>query len=897
MNSNENSRRTRTRDERGVTLIEILVAVAIFAVAAIIALTVFDLSRRSFKKGENLTENQQAVRIAFDRLAADLRMTGFNYNPDGAANRPDEQIEAAFDTAVVIRADFDAEDPIASQTPESTLIGSDFLSVSIGNDEIVAYVLAKPDGSSAGNLTFRADISTPRDGTLETVTIPNVAMVQNDPPYTLYRVTFDNDDASFGSAGFFVRTPLIENVYSMNFRYYNQVGVQANTTFDLTTIADDIGGLDVPAARIARAGIRRYGVELVGMTRDPDPTWIDEADPIAATRPFRKFTLTSDIQPRNIGMVGAKDLAADVTPPTQPATPTVIPGHCGGLMIAWSPNPTEDEVAYYRVNYSLTSGVLGTSRTANSNRYYLGGLNHATTYYVTIQAVDGSGNVSVPSSEASTTTTNVNTPLAPANVTASTTLNGVVAVEWDAVTQNTSSDPSQDPAAPLLRDLEGYRVYRGISGSFGNATLLADESVLQRSANPSFPDDTVVNCRDYNYWVTAVDACGVESDESIRVTGNATTSNAPSTPQNVQAFWSGLTDARVEWEAVTTDDQGEAIYVDSYRIYKTPAYPIGVLLPPEDAFALASTAVDTTVWTDSSAVPDTSLYTVFYKVSAIDDCGNESILSPAVQPNCAFAGNVAFSTPSDGQPVAGVVPVVFSATSGGTETYLKASLTFTHRTTGAATTVPLETPGPTWTYDWLADPPGPYTITATVVNDLGCSKTARIEVAAGFDVGCCLSPPNPELNPILLECTGSGGSKCAELDYEVINNNCLTAVAIERMEIRWVDNTGNDPKLTGVLFDGSFIWNPAIPVPRPASNAFSDPKPSISIDRDALSPVRVTYTFDANMGERLGQNRTANTLTTTYSFRLLDDLGQPTSITGVCGPSTGMFDNMIVDVP
>jgi hypothetical protein len=205
-------------------------------------------------------------------------------------------------------------------------------------------------------------------------------------------------------------------------------------------------------------------------------------------------------------------------------------------------------------------------------------------------------------------------------------------------------------------------------------------------------------------------------------------------------------------------------------------------------------------------------------------------------------------------------------------------------------------PGPSWVYNWLADPPGPYTITATVYNSFGCGKTAEIDVAAGYDVGCCLSPPNPELKPIVLTCEGRGSAKCGTLEYEIINNNCLTAVAIERMAVRWKDVTGNDPKLAGVLFDRSLIWN-AISLGSPATNTFSDPKPSIGIERDATDPVVVNYVFDKNMAERTPDGAQRNLLTTTYGFRLLDETGAPTSITGVCGPETGMFDAMIVEVP
>ena len=58
--------RATSDPQRGVTLVELLVAVAVLAIAILIALLLYDAGRKSFKKGENVTEQQQAVRIAFD---------------------------------------------------------------------------------------------------------------------------------------------------------------------------------------------------------------------------------------------------------------------------------------------------------------------------------------------------------------------------------------------------------------------------------------------------------------------------------------------------------------------------------------------------------------------------------------------------------------------------------------------------------------------------------------------------------------------------------------------------------------------------------------------------------------------------------------------------------------
>ncbi len=882
--------------QRGMTLVEILVAVAILAIVMVVVLSIYDLSRKSFKKGENITEQQQAVRIAFDQMVADLRTTGLNYNPDGSKARPDEQFEAAYDTAIVVRGDFDAEDPVDSLTPESTLGGTTFVTVSTGNDEIYTYALAKSDGSSTDTMTFDVDVQqATRDGVVETVTIPNVAMVHDDPPYTLYRITLNNDTSTWGTSSFITRTPLIDNVYSMSFRYYDQAGMQSNNTFDLTSIAEDIGGDDGGAAEVIRDGIRRVSVELVGLTPEPDMNWVDENDPYAATEAHRKFTLAGDISPRNIGMVGIKDINTDVTPPGQPATPSLVMGHCGGIYMSWAANPSADEVAYYRVNIGTTSGSYNQSRSVMGLETYVSSLADGTTYYVALQAVDASGNQSVYSSEASGTTSNVNTPSVPVNLVVTTTLNGVVDMTWDQVATNSASQPSGDPQAPAIRDLAGYRVFRSTVDNFSHhdTVMVADENTTGDREHPSYADSSVVNCRTYYYWVQAVDACGQASSESSGGSGNSLSDDNPEAPQNAQAFFAGTDEVALVWTPVEHDVTGRDIFIDTYKVYRSALVPVSAEPSIPTTFAFIGTATGESTYRDPIFIPDG--YTVYYQISAIDDCGNESAGSDAVNPDCAFSGTVVFLNPVHDQPVSGVVEVQITVTDT-VDTFDQLILEFHPELGGTPTDVVLEDPGPTWQYNWLADPPGPYTIVATVVNSEGCSKTESIHVSAGFDVGCCLSPPNPELDPIVLSCDGGGSSKCKIVSYEIINNNCLTAVAIEEMDITWVDNTNDVPLLTGVQFDGIPIWNVSPAENTPASVTFSDPRPAIDISRDNTNPVYVTYTYTENMSKRVGRSGSLrNTLTSSYTFRLLNETGDPTGITGVCGPATGMFQNMIVE--
>src|SRR5580765_6598278 len=219
--------RTRTNDS-GMSLIEVLVATAVLALAIIVALTIYDKARQSFKKGENATEQQEAVRIAYDRLTADLRMLGFNTNPDGSATRPDEQLEVGLDHAIIFRGDFDAEDPAKNNDHESALAGGAFSTVSTGNDEVVGYVLSKPDGTGPDTITFQADVDDePRNGTVATVTVNNVVLnpgATTSPPYTLYKISLNNNTATCCSGDFIVRTPMVENIRNLSFQYFDATG-------------------------------------------------------------------------------------------------------------------------------------------------------------------------------------------------------------------------------------------------------------------------------------------------------------------------------------------------------------------------------------------------------------------------------------------------------------------------------------------------------------------------------------------------------------------------------------------------------------------------------------------------------------------------------------------------
>lgn len=691
-------RRRRHPGSSGVSLAEVLVAITVLAMAVSISLVLYDGARRSFKVGDNLAEQQQVVRIAFDKLSRDLAMAGLNANPDGNTKLPDEAIEAAWDTAVVVRADFDGSDPALRLTPEQDLVaaGSAFQSISTGNDEIVGYVLA--NDKSTESVSFSADVvGVPRDGVLDTVSVGAVAVNQNDPPYTLYRLSVDADSTAVR------RVPLVDNVKSLHFTYYDARG----------SVVPAPGGADDDASKRARASIQRVEIGIEGLTRDPDSRWIDREDAYDKTKEFRKFTLFGDVTPLNLGLVGMKDLDASLSPPSPPPPPVLYPGHCGGLWVDWAPNAAQDEVARYEVRYGKdASCALGPEYTVTPG-HYLDGLEDAKEYFVTVTAVDDSGNASAPSYVVSTYTANSGTPETVQSLSASDgTEANVVKLTWDPVLDNVAgSPPMADPTYPRMRDFDRYWVFR--NGDPFNPDFKDGWPVVGQTLLPAFDDEKVVNCRPYWYVVTAGDLCGWTGDEIPPVQGRGWTAEPPAAPTNLQAYTTA-TDIHLVWDPVTRDASGSKIHIEDYTVYLNGSFLQLVL--------------GQTAYTDSTPHGPGVLS---YEVSAHDDCVNESLRSAAAEPaSCEFVGEVVLLDPQPGQVQPGdPIRVDVAGGSGG----YSVSVSIEQAGFTLYGPVPLGN-FPPWNASWPIgiNAPGLYRVQATAQQTSdGCTQTRSVVVEIG----------------------------------------------------------------------------------------------------------------------------------------------------------------------
>jgi hypothetical protein len=224
----------------------------------------------------------------------------------------------------------------------------------------------------------------------------------------------------------------------------------------------------------------------------------------------------------------------------------------------------------------------------------------------------------------------------------------------------------------------------------------------------------------------------------------------------------------------------------SIEIFKTSATPIGTVF--------------------NSPYDDTSMpnlkpnETIYYMVKAKDECVNVSAASGIGEATCAFSGTVVLQGITEGQVVAGVVPVTVAVV-GGTDTYTAATITYVHSSVGLTRTFASSTTGTSWADNaWLASPAGNYTVTGTVTNSTGCQQTAVVHVLAASNVACCLSM-FPTTNSTL-SCA-SGAAKCKEVSYKLGNDRCLTAVSIVSMTVGWTDYSGNKPRWQTAQLNGA----------------------------------------------------------------------------------------------
>jgi prepilin-type N-terminal cleavage/methylation domain-containing protein len=624
----------RNREQqRGMTLAEVLVAMAIFAIIFVAALMIYDRSNKVFKTGVESAELQQNTRVAFDKMLQEIRMAGYDYDRDGfptaagEAQQPDEQIEYAGTGAITLRANLDFDEPGTDRGRETALESphSQFPVVTTGNDEIVTYALESQTGKNPDTITFFADVT---DGTTakrqsypgpggakeDKIEIKNVDLCTggcNNPPYTLLRITLDEKGQP-------VRTPLANNIRSMQFQYFSD----ASGAFALN-ITDPGGGQydpEDPGAsalpRAERSRIRGIGVTIVGMSEAPDFNYFDAAEPLntaaADFTNYRKYRLETLVVARNLGKRGLRE--QQQAAPGKPTLDRVYFGLCGAVTLEWTappPSVTTGSVESYSVLWDTDVTAPITDRPDNARltgigtSFTLGGLVATTEYRFTVAAVNSWG-TTYADEVITGTPLNGTKPDAPTDLVATgfgaggSPLPNRIELSWTRPNTNESGQitcktptgtcAGESPGDPYPGETRGYAIYRGTDINFP-----ADSTTrIAETAGPatSFIDTTAANCTDYYYRIQLLEHCeaaanmNVTNDTATAVSvlhplpaeppiqGRAESYIEPTAPTSLTVLdtstcLGGTCQVDLQWPEVKSDVSGELLAINTYRVYIT----------------------------------------------------------------------------------------------------------------------------------------------------------------------------------------------------------------------------------------------------------------------------------------------------------------------------------------
>lgn len=630
----KHSRQTSRRSERGMTLIEALIAVFIFTVVFLTALALYQTANRAYLQTDAAAIQQQNVRFGMDRMLETLRDSGAGYNPTGTKKLADEQIEGAWESAVFVRGDFD--NSRENTPPANTLESTTFPIVTTGNDEIVGYVLRKSTGANNVTLTIRADFAAPRvaiytsqasiaDETDKTVRVAATTVdTQTDPPYQLAKVTFD----ASGTAQYEV---IADNIFRMKFEYYTETGNTAITNTSGATIADD-------TTRDERASIRRIKVKLIGMADRPDfgytdgwtygTDFADMQSPAAATN-YRKFAVEQTVFAANLGVVGRRHNTVPALDLNAPEYITVCTGHCRYFHVRW-PASTSTGVTSYRVYitapiagslpaYTTTEDATTTELIWKDPDTTAGATGvRAFTFKVAATAGGIEGTYSpVVSMTSAEDSANQSIPEQPGGVGAAQAAgSNAMSVSWTKVETNTGTVSNSSYCATAgvggspshasswsnnAVDLEKYKIYRvrntaSWAGDFttvdspnsGNnqidtgtwATISGTGATLANTTPggtaSTFTDSTAAPCSTYFYRLKACDLCGNTGalSTAIPAAGPADPGVNPAPPAGLTGTTvtsSGNYNVTLNWPAVSTTAAGRPAAVTHYKVYRKKA--------------------------------------------------------------------------------------------------------------------------------------------------------------------------------------------------------------------------------------------------------------------------------------------------------------------------------------
>lgn len=96
------------QNQKGFTLLEVLIALSIFVIVLLAVYVVYESSRATFIRGQNKVEVQQTARVAIEMMASEIQTPG--YDPSNAMTlMPTTAIQAGNANSLTFVADVDGD--------------------------------------------------------------------------------------------------------------------------------------------------------------------------------------------------------------------------------------------------------------------------------------------------------------------------------------------------------------------------------------------------------------------------------------------------------------------------------------------------------------------------------------------------------------------------------------------------------------------------------------------------------------------------------------------------------------------------------------------------------------------------------------------------------------------
>jgi len=883
--------------ERGLTLPEALIAITVFSVVFISALTLYSVASSAYLRTDSAVIQQQNIRFTMDKMAETLRDAGAGHNMLGSRRLADEQIEGTWESAVFVRGDFDGQRETDLEDPAG------FPMVTTGNHEIVGFVLLK-NGAGTIPITVKTDLtgaSGKRDAVFtsntsitgeESVTV-NVAATtlasQTLPPYQLARVTFT-------PAGVPEYEIIAENIHSLSFTYASPTAAVAS-----------YGGAD--AERDERATIRRIGVRLVGMTDRPD---LNYKAGTGTTAGFRTFPLEQTILAANLGIVGGPH---NFAPPISLPTPDYISdctGHCRQHYIEWAAAPG---VTTYRlqIDAAAVGSLAAFTQTVDlsATRYEFqdppDDITAGITRPFTFKVASLSGSTAGPFTTAITLQSfndAASEPSKPTNVDAMGAASELaMSVTWTAVTNNiaaatatslcvSSNGTSSGPPSPwniLAKDLTDSKVFRERSTGL-NTGATASEDVSNQTlgtiknavSNTAFLDRTAAPCSAYFYRVTACDLCDVQSAFSDAMANpkafvppaGIDPGKPPAAPTPVTPVATVGTDyvVQLQWNPLIQANNGSPAATAHYVLERWSRVGSGPYTKQTEFDIYEGTVgpVDTVPKEDGSG----NAIEYRYYVKGVYDCApiREGALSEPYDLACTPpAGNtLAITNPVNAdvitRPAESAVPLALTV--GGTG-WTSASIQVQDESGSVVHSATLNAApvGSTYTFSpWVVSsigiPDGVYTVTASAeVNScraVAGPTTFQIETAA-----CGQRIINAAYG-------GTGSSFARTMNFQ-IENSCPDIVKIDQFTSIWA-NVRSNVRLTSLVSGSTTHFTGSIASNQPMTFGQTISLAAGTVFTPSVSSV-FTFSFDNNFTSNGNQNGSVGRFTS-----IIGRLTSPTSV-------------------